>query len=201
MTVRAVAFDFGGVLTQPPARAFEEYARELAIPDHALADYFTASEMMARLEVGAISSREFFKHVCVDAERRFGARLDIQRLAAAARTAEQLDPGMMTFVRELSGQVPVALLTNNVASATWRRDFPFGLFTASIDSSEIGVRKPDPEIYRVLVGRLDLEPSSIVFVDDLPANVAGAEDVGLRGLLFTGVDALRSTLAQYGVAV
>jgi epoxide hydrolase-like predicted phosphatase len=199
MSIGAIAFDFGGVLTPPPARAFEDYARELGIPDRALAGYFIGGEMMARLEVGAISGREFFRHVCVDAEQRYGRRIDIRRLAAAAKSAETLEPAMITFVRELSARMPVALLTNNVSSATWRETFPFELFTVVVDSSEVGVRKPEPEIYRALIQRLGLEPAEILFVDDLPANVAGAEAVGLDGVLFTGLDALLRELAERGL--
>lgn len=199
MTIGAIAFDFGGVLTQPPARGFEEYARELGIPDSALAEYFIGGEMMARLEVGLISGRDFFRHVCVDAEQRYGARIDIRRLAAAAKAAETLDPAMITFVRELSTRMPVALLTNNVSSAGWRESFPFELFTTVVDSSEVGVRKPEPEIYRALIERLGLAPADILFVDDLPANVAGATAVGIDAVLFTVLADLLRDLANRGL--
>ncbi|WP_326835361.1 HAD family phosphatase [Amycolatopsis rhabdoformis] len=199
MTIGAIAFDFGGVLTQPPARGFEEYARELGIPDPALAQYFLGGEMMARLEVGALSPRDFFRHVCVDAEEKYGQRIDIRRLAAAATAAETLDPAMIAFVRELSTHLPIALLTNNVASASWRATFPFDLFTTVVDSSEVGVRKPEPEIYQALIERLGLAPAEILFVDDLPANVTGATAVGIDAVLFTGLADLHQTLADRGL--
>lgn len=80
-----------------------------------------------------------------------------------------------------------ALCTNNVkeGSKAWRERVPVDeLFDAVVDSSEVGMRKPDPRIYRhtlELIGVAD--PARAVFLDDHPGNVAGAERAGLAGLL------------------
>lgn len=80
-----------------------------------------------------------------------------------------------------------ALCTNNVkeGSKAWRELVPVDdLFDAVVDSSEVGMRKPDPRIYGhtlELIGVAD--PSRAIFLDDHPGNVAGAERAGLVGLL------------------
>ena len=61
------------------------------------------------------------------------------------------------------------------------------------------VVKPDPAIFQILVDRHGLRPQTAVFVDDSPANVAGAESVGIRGLLFTDAAQLRSDLVELGL--
>ena len=66
-------------------------------------------------------------------------------------------------------------------------------------SGREGVVKPDPAIFQLLIQRYDLRPGATVFVDDSPANVAGAEVVGLRALHFTGAAQLRADLQRLGL--
>ena len=198
MAVTAVSFDFGGVLTVPPFAGLEAYGDELGLPAGTLTDWFSG-DAMAELEVGAISARDFFKRVCVECERRHRVRVDIRALAAAAARSEELDTEMLGLVDEVRASRATALLTNNVATATWRAAFPFHLFDVVVDSSEVGLRKPHPAVYRLLLDRLGREPAEVVFVDDLEGNVAAACDIGIRGFQFTGLDACRLALADLGV--
>jgi putative hydrolase of the HAD superfamily len=153
---------------------------------------------MAQLEVGEITSREFFKHVCVAAEGEHGLRLDIRRLAGAASAGERLNPAMLELVTEVRRQCRTALLTNNVAGASWRASFPFELFDVVVDSSEVGVRKPDPAIFRELLRRVELAPDRVAFVDDLPRNVTAAAALGIRAVTFTDEAACRAELTRLG---
>ncbi|WP_098482355.1 HAD family hydrolase [Georgenia soli] len=66
-------------------------------------------------------------------------------------------------------------------------------------SGREGVVKPDPAIFRILVDRHGLRPEATVFVDDSPANVAGAEAIGIRGLVFTDAAQLRADLVELGL--
>jgi epoxide hydrolase-like predicted phosphatase len=195
--VGAVAFDMGGVLTHTSFGGLEEYGVSLGLPADMLVGYFRGHAQMALLETAQITSREFFKFVCVDAEKRSGVRLDIRRLAAAAARGEELNPLMLDLVAQVRTRCKTALLTNNVAEAGWRSTFPFQLFDVVIDSSEVGVRKPDPLIYRELINRVGLPASQIAFVDDLPENLPAARQLGIRAVRFTGLDALRETLREF----
>jgi epoxide hydrolase-like predicted phosphatase len=197
--VTAVAFDFGGVLTRTSFGGLATYGDELGLPEAALVRYFRDDPQMARLEVGEISSREFFKYVCIDAERRHGQRIDIRRLALAAGEGERLDPRMLDLVEEVRKSCAVALVTNNVADAGWRATFRFELFDVVLDSSEVGVRKPDPQIYLALCERLGKDPSEVAFVDDLPRNTDAAAALGLHPILFTDRESCRAELARLGV--
>ena len=65
------------------------------------------------------------------------------------------------------------------------RRFPvYGLFDGEVVSCEEGVVKPEPEIYRRLLGRYGLDPAQTLFIDDRPANIAAAAALGIRGQLF-----------------
>jgi epoxide hydrolase-like predicted phosphatase len=198
MTVTAVAFDFGGVLTVPPFAGLEAYGDELGLPAGTLSDWFTG-DAMAELEIGAVTSREFFKRVCIECESQHGVRVDIHALATAAALSEELDPEMLALVEELHASLATALLTNNVATATWRETFPVHLFDVVIDSSEVGLRKPSPAVYRVLLDRLGCEADEVVFFDDFERNVTGARAVGMHAYRFTGIDGCRQALNELGV--
>jgi epoxide hydrolase-like predicted phosphatase len=182
----------------PPFAGLESYGDELGLPAGTLTDWFTG-EAMAELEVGAVTAREFFRRVCVECEAAHGVRVDIHALAAAAARSEELDPEMLALVEEVRTSCGTALLTNNVATATWRATFPFHLFDVVIDSSEVGLRKPDPAVYRLLLDRLEREPADVVFIDDFERNVAAARDLGICGVQFTGLDACRRALGDLGV--
>jgi epoxide hydrolase-like predicted phosphatase len=195
---QAVAFDMGGVLTHTSFGGLEAYAAGLGLPDGLLTGYFRGHPEMTKLETAQITSREFFKFVCVDTEQRTGTRLNIRELAAAAARGEELNPAMVELVEDVHRGCVTALLTNNVAEAGWRAGFPFDLFDVVIDSSQVGLRKPDPQMYRELLGRIGLPAAAVTFIDDLPENLAPAADLGIRTILFGGADSLRATLGELG---
>jgi len=196
--VTAVAFDFGGVLTYSAFDGIAAYGHTLGLPDDALVRYFRDDPMMAKLELGEITSKDYFKYVCITAEQTHGQRIDMRALATAAAEGERLNPAMIALVEELGRHRPVALVTNNVAAAGWRATFPYHLFSVVIDSSELGVRKPDPRIYEELLRRLDLSAEQVAFVDDLPRNTEAAAALGLHPVLFTGIDECRAELERLG---
>tara|TARA_Y100000590_G_scaffold246520_1_gene276952 strand:+ start:11989 stop:12315 length:327 start_codon:yes stop_codon:yes gene_type:complete len=86
------------------------------------------------------------------------------------------------------------ILTNNVREwGAWRDKIPIDGFDAVVDSCEVGIRKPDPDIYLLICKKLSLPPSACLFLDDHPANVEAAVSVGLDALLVTqDLDAVAS---------
>lgn len=199
--IDVVAFDMGGVLTHTSFGGLQAYGNDLGLEAGTLTSYFRGHPMMARLERREIASREFFKFVCIDVERSTGTRVDIHRLAAAAAEGEKLNPAMIELVRSVRKSCATALLTNNVAEAGWRRSFPFDLFDWVIDSSEVGLRKPDPAIYQKLLAVTSTAAEHVAFIDDLLENVEPATAMDIHGIQFTGIEDLRRTLKQLGVEV
>ena len=97
---------------------------------------------------------------------------------------------------------PLYALTNWSAETfplarTWYRFLE--LFDEIVVSGELGMIKPDPEIYGVLVERTGLNPATSVFIDDSATNVRAAEALGFKGVLFEGADSLRDDLTSLGL--
>jgi putative hydrolase of the HAD superfamily len=147
------------------------------------------------LERGECSGAEF--------ERILAARL--LRLDGAAVVAEGLlgrmfaglvpVPAMYDTIRALRvAGLRTALLSNSWGCDEYpRADFP-GLFDTVVLSGEVGMRKPEPEIFRHAAQTLGLPPEECVFIDDMPANVAAAQACGMTGVLHAEPAATARTL-------
>ncbi|KAE8762794.1 HAD-IA family hydrolase [Georgenia thermotolerans] len=112
-------------------------------------------------------------------------------------------PGTAEIIDELAAaRVPLLGLTNWSAE-TFVHARPaapaIGRLDSVVVSGEEGVVKPDPAIFEILIARYALDPARTVFIDDSPANVRGAEAVGIAALRFTGADRLREDLRSLGL--
>ncbi|MER7011836.1 HAD family phosphatase [Saccharopolyspora sp. NPDC000359] len=202
--VRAVVFDYGGVLTTSSRAALHAWMdRERIRPDTfsaAIKEWLSRTAPpgtpVHRLETGELSAEEF--------NRTLAHRLRTLDDGPVApdgllqRMFAQLDsePAMLDLVRALrSSGVRTALLSNS-----WGNDYPWdlldGLFDVAVISGEVRLRKPDPRIYHLVLDRLDLPAAQVVLVDDGAPNVEAAERLGMRAVLHTGAAETRARLAQ-----
>jgi len=192
----AVLFDFGGVFTASPFGAFEEAARELgAEPSAVLEIVFGPYDLDTdhpwhRLERGELPFAEAREAIiALGAER--GIALDplqvLMRMSSGGAAREPL----VARTRALREEgYRTALVTNNAREfrASWRNLLPLHeLFDAVVDSSEVGVRKPNPAIFeRALAEVGGVLASRSIFLDDHPGNVAAACRLGMQGILVGG---------------
>ena len=199
MPIKTVAFDFGGVLTCSPFSPLEAYAAELGLPPTTFNAFFRADPKMQELLVGETTTREFLKYVCRETEARHGLRIDIRRLGAASDLGtDGILPAMAELVADVHRRCQTILLTNNAQGAGWREAFPFELFDHVLDSSVLGLRKPDPRIYKELIRVAGCRAEEIVFIDDWEENLPAAADLGIATIVFAGADGCRATLTEWG---
>jgi epoxide hydrolase-like predicted phosphatase len=200
--------DFGGVLTTPLQAGFLAYQEEagLSLEELGSAMARAAEEHgenpLFALERGEITESEFWGRV----QRHVGGGFDLTRLRELF--FERLLPNtpMIDFVRELRGRdVRAALLTNNVREwePLWRAKLPEvdELFEVVVDSAFVGLRKPDPAIFRLTLDRLGgVAPERCVFLDDLDVNCAAARELGMAAVRFDtsehAISAIESALAE-----
>ncbi|MCU1351570.1 MAG: hydrolase [Acidimicrobiales bacterium] len=203
----AVLFDFSGVMT---TSAFDALAKLGADDDRErtlevlLGPYHEDTDHpWHRVERGELAVAEWLTEVSATATAD-GLELDWTLLGTLLGDLEPV-PAMEAEVRSLRADgYAVALVTNNVreGSAAWRSLIPVDeLFDVVIDSSDVGVRKPDPRIYHLALEQLGgVAPARAVFLDDAPGNVDGARRAGLAAILVADPDdaitELRSLLAR-----
>ncbi|WP_421255619.1 HAD family hydrolase [Aeromonas sp. 600282] len=110
------------------------------------------------------------------------------------------DPAMLTLIAELhgAGHSLYALSNMGHASIDWleqHQDF-WRFFSGKVVSARVRMMKPEPDIYRYLLVSFDLKPAECIFIDDSPVNIAAAEALGIRGIVFTDVASCRQQLGE-----
>lgn len=200
--IEAVVFDMGGVLTVDPFEACRVYARELGIPANTFVEQLRGP-LFADVETGRRPMREYLKFACRDVEHRLGVPVDIRRLADCLAAGQRVRPEMVALIEDLvRGGAKVGVLTNNAKEARpwWTSGvLPMESFAAIVDSSEVGLRKPDPVIFALAAERIGCAPDRLLFFDDAEENVAGAAAGGLVARLFTEPAACREECAKNGL--
>ncbi len=185
MTIRAVLFDFAGVLTSSPWAALAEAGGgdlELIIGSYEQ----DTDHPWHQVERGEMTILDWMDAVRQLGEER-GVEVDFSPLRALLGDMTVHDP-IVDHVRALREQgYKLALVTNNVreGSSMWRSMVPVDeLFDVVIDSSEVGMRKPNVAIYHHALEQLGgIPPEEAVFLDDTPGNVEGAKRAGLHAIL------------------
>jgi putative hydrolase of the HAD superfamily len=183
----ALIVDFGGVLTTNIWSAFAAFCEAEGLDPGLIKELFRddpdSLALLRGLETGAVSDAEF--------ERRFGARIGVEPTdGLISRLFAGLEPEqrMIAAVRGASDKgIRTGLITNSWGTGIYDRA-PLDIFDAVVISGDVGLHKPQPEIYLLACERLGVDPTAAVFVDDLRENCAGAEAVGMVALLHRDPD-------------
>ena len=196
-------FDMGGVIMSGPWEAFAAYERDNGLPEGLIRQINSTdadSNAWARMERGEIGLEEFA--VAFEAEASaVGYRVD--GMAVLNGLGGELLPSMAEAVRRCSERLKTGLLTNNYAPMEASERSPelaevLGWFDVVIESSVVGVRKPDPAFYTLACDALGVEPSGCVFLDDLGVNLKPARAMGMTTIKMIDPD---EALAELEAAV
>lgn len=189
---RAVFFDFGGVFIASPFAAVGAAAQRLGLDEAVLVDvvfgpYDSDSDHpWHRLERGELTFDDARTAIGDLSEARGLARLDPMVALADLAVDRSVRGFMVDAVRDLRARgILTGVITNNIAEfgSTWRAMIPVDeLFDDVVDSSAVGIRKPDAAIYAMACERLSVDPADALFIDDYAGNVDGAVAAGLRGV-------------------
>jgi putative hydrolase of the HAD superfamily len=199
-----VIFDYGEVISFSQSEADRAAIARLAgvdggAGDGAAAERFWAAYAAHRdgLDQGTGGVAAYWLAIARD----LGAHWDEARVhelwAADFRSWLSVNPGTIEILSDLrAGGTPLALLSNAGADyGSYFRRGPLGdFFTACYVSGELGLLKPDADIYQHVLADLGLTPAEAVFIDNREANVAGAEALGIAGHVFTDPARLRAFL-------
>ncbi len=200
--IKFLYFDLGNVLvTFDHRRAARQMAEAAGVSEQAVWQLVFESDLLARVERGETSDREFYEIFC----QATGTRADYEELQLAGSAIFDLNLSIIPLVGHLAAaNIPLGILSNTSAShwdyvASGRYGIVPGPFEQIVLSYQTGSIKPEPVIYRVAAEQCGRSPEEIFFVDDRRDNVDGALKAGFDAVQFTSVDALARELRSRGL--
>lgn len=192
MTIKAVVFDFGGVYTGSPFTGVHGWHVERGLdPAAGLRAVFGPYDQdtdhpwhrLERGEVAIAAAAEQIKAVAAEE----GLDIDLFDLLSSMGGGGGVRQDVIDLTLGLRARgYRTALITNNVAEFAdgWRAMIPVDdLFELVVDSSQVGMRKPDPRIFRMTLDQLGVAPDEAVFLDDARGNVDAARALGMHAVL------------------
>ena len=206
-TLQAVIWDFGGVLSTSPFDSFNRYESERGLPKDFIRSVNARNgdtNAWARLEQSKVSADEF-DVLFREESRALGHEVpgkDILGLLSG-----DLRPRVVEALKFVKSKVKVGCITNNAPvgkGAGMTSDDGraaevakvFGLFDEVIESSKLGIRKPDPRIYALMCEALDADPRACVYLDDLGINLKPARAMGMTTIKVLDEGQLLNDLAE-----
>lgn len=190
----ALLVDYGGVLTTDIWSSFSEFCvsrgLEAGAAKQLFRDHPEAMSELRGLETGETDVGEF--------EQRFAALLGTEPKGLIDGLFAGLGPAepMLDAVRRARGAgIPTGLVSNSWDMSHYTEELR-SLFDSAVVSGEVGLHKPQPEIYRLAAEQLGVAPEACVFVDDLRENCAGAVAVGMTALLHRDPEATVNRLQE-----
>lgn len=210
MTVQAVLWDFGGVFTPSPFDHRNDYAVSLGWNAADLADEVLGYSLgdtdhpWHRLERGEVTMQDAMVALAGRLEGKVEG-FDLRSFFAAMGSPLD-DPArqvMVDLLRELGEQgIANVMVTNNIREfdGRWQRLVPMELFEAVVDSSRVGMRKPNPAIFIHALELVGVGPDRAAFLDDYHGNVSAATALGIHAILVEpdpsgAIDELRALTA------
>lgn len=201
MTIRAVFFDFGGVIVRTDFQVpRQQLADRLGMGYDDLVKVVFDSATSQQASIGTISEDEHWADVI---RRLHLPESETQVIRDEFFAGDIIDLNLLEFMRGLREKFKVGLISN-----AWSGLRPYILsrkfedaFDEMIISAEVGAVKPDARIYRIALEKLGVAASESVFLDDFPENVAGARAVGMQAIHFTqpaqALNELKQLLANH----
>jgi putative hydrolase of the HAD superfamily len=200
--IRAVLFDFGGVILSSPFEAFAAYERRAGLPEGFIRTVNATdpdANAWARLERSELDLEEFIGAFEEEA-LALGHRVDGAAVIACLRG--ELRPRMVAALRACRHRYATGLLTNNFLTGTvdWSSGGSFhelvDLFDVVVESSRIGCRKPERRFYEYALEELGIAPHEAVFLDDLGVNLKPAREMGMTTIKVVDPDAALDELSE-----
>lgn len=208
MAIEAVIFDFGGVLTSSPFEAFARFETERGLPIDIIRRTNAANHLenaWARFERAEVDIDTFDK---LFAAESLALGAEVRGRDVLPLLQGDLRPEMVEALKRIKPQFKTGCITNNlpanaIGSLTGRSLYiaeVMVLFDYVIESAKIGLRKPDPRIYQLMVERLKVDPNKCVYLDDLGVNLKPARGMGMTTIKVTsGAQAIAELEAATGL--
>jgi epoxide hydrolase-like predicted phosphatase len=197
MTIKAIIFDFGGVLLRTvDFSPRERLASLLGMSRIELEEFIFGGVSGYQAQRGEISVQQHWANL---AEQLHYSDYQFKSLVEEFFAKDELDKNLLDYVHSLHKSYKTALLSNafgdlrQIISERWQFE---DAFDDILISAEVGLVKPDARIFQMAVKRLGIESAQVVFIDDMRRNVEGAKQVGLQAIRFQNPQQMRFDLDQ-----
>jgi len=185
--IEAVIWDFGGVLTSSPFEAFARFEAERGLPADIIRRTNAANHLenaWARLERAEVDIEAFDKLFAMES-LALGA--EVRGRDVLPLLAGDLRPEMVEALRRTRAKLKTGCITNNLPANAIGSDGGRTLYITEVmalfdhvtESAKLGLRKPDPRIYRMMVEAIGVDPKHCVYLDDLGVNLKPAREMGM----------------------
>lgn len=185
-TIEAVIFDMGGVFINTfDHSARQSMAQRYGISEKELDRIVFHNSLSADAEKGLYSKEELLERMA----QQVGIKMeDATAFYMEYFSKDEEDAELVAFVRTLKPHYKLGLLSNAYpGTREWMQKYHtfLNLFEISFFSAEAGMRKPEPEFFRLILDAMQVEPQKTLFVDDFPENIAGAQQLGMQTVWYT----------------
>jgi len=182
MQIKALIFDIGGVLYQTmDSRPLRKWERHLGVDKDQLAEIVFTNPVAQLATIGQAAPDDVWREV----GRRFSLSSErMDALKADFWKGGEWDTELLNFIRSVRPKFKTGIISDGWSDSrdNVKQYVDYILFDVIVFSAEEGIKKPDPEIFKRALTRLDVEPQEAVFVDDRMPNVAGAKQIGMNGI-------------------
>lgn len=199
-TIKSVIFDWGGVLIDDPNPGLMQYcANVLKVSKE---NYIKAHIKFADgFQKGAIGEDEFWGKICRELNV---PKTNISSLWAEAFEAAYVQRddmfSMAAWLRE-NGYRTAVLSNTEVPAMQHFHKQRYDMFDVSVFSCHEGVKKPDREIYELMLEKLGSHPEQAIFIDDKQEYIDGAKEIGINTILFQDINQVKGELNRLGVKI
>jgi epoxide hydrolase-like predicted phosphatase len=198
--IKSIIFDAGRVLVTdvPLKKIAEELSQETSMSQVELHSYLYPNEHWTKLTLGQISEDKYWDHFLE------ASKVDIDKKALKEMVRNALRPiaDNVKLIPLLKDRYQLSILSNHAKewSQFMREEFDFfRYFQQIIFSCDVGLRKPDPKMYKLVLERLGSQPDECLFVDDKRRNTNGAEELGMKTITLEDTSGLRGELLRAGI--
>jgi putative hydrolase of the HAD superfamily len=200
LALRAVIFDYGIVLTGPPdAAAWANLLRITGLPEERFEPLYWANR--PALDEGKLTGIGYWQKFLREAELPLDHAEELNRWDARLWTVE--NPVMAAWQRKLKQRGLLTAILSNISDnvlASVEREFAWiHSFDVLVWSCQLGIVKPNPEIYRHTLAELGTQPEETLFIDDKRPNVEAARALGIQAIEYSSVERLRDGLIAAGL--
>ena len=198
--IRAIAFDWGGVLIENPAKGLLKYcAKQLQMTEHSLSNAYR--KYAESFQKGTISEQSLWDNISPEWKHHSPRIPSLWEASFKKVYKENKEVFQLVSQLKQNGYLTGFLSNTETPAMRFFKKQHYDMFDVTVFSCAEGIRKPEKKIYQILLSKLRVEPQETVFVDDRSEFIDGAENVGIHGILFQDSNQLRRELTALSIKV